>query len=312
MSLNGDMKSAGDEWRAFRIYLIRALALASIEGRALSIENVLHAGAELDIDNDPVSGPRVEVSMMRSRYADSRQLPDRIWTTQFKEAVDEFSKTVPGLQGAMSDALRWGESQSWFISGVESDWVVGSLANEVKKQLGIEGIRLGEFWAKSETLTNLGRARLETVFRTTMGQSISAGRWVQDRSPLVREICPIFRYDSLTDNDTRPHHLAFNGFVAPSDMPIWKTINPLNGFNCRCSREAILASEAARRGWLTATGEPDWTNIRRTWSNAIRAGLLDNTGNLTGREVVLLDADGRKVKDTFPARGFDNAVAVAA
>ena len=83
-------------------------------------------------------------------------------------------------------------------------------------------------------LVQLGSPRrLETIFRTNMAMSYSAGEWQQIEE--TAEEAPYLMYDAVDDNRTREQHRAWNGTVLRWDDPWWQTHRPPNGWNCRCS-----------------------------------------------------------------------------
>jgi SPP1 gp7 family putative phage head morphogenesis protein len=68
---------------------------------------------------------------------------------------------------------------------------------------------------------------------------------------------PFWRYCTMQDQCVRPNHAALEGFVARYDDPVWNRILPPLGFNCRCTVEPLLFSEAEERlgGKINTPGE---------------------------------------------------------
>ncbi|WP_285409626.1 phage minor head protein [Pseudomonas sp. FR229a] len=58
---------------------------------------------------------------------------------------------------------------------------------------------------------------------------------------------------SIIDSKTRPSHRAMHGQVFHHDDPIWQTIYPPNGFNCRCRVIALTAAAVQLRGLTIQT-----------------------------------------------------------
>ncbi|WP_163380437.1 phage minor head protein [Enterobacter hormaechei] len=79
--------------------------------------------------------------------------------------------------------------------------------------------------------------RLETIFRTNIQSAYAAGRYQQQMRNVADR--PYWEYNAVMDNRTRPTHAALNGRVFRWDDPIWQTIYPPNGYNCRCWVRAL-------------------------------------------------------------------------
>lgn len=154
-------------------------------------------------------------------------------------------------------------------------------------------------------LVQLGSARrLETIFRTNMMTSYSAGEWAQIESTAAA--APFLMYDAVDDNRTREQHRAWNGLVLRWDDPFWNSHRPPNGWNCRCS--AIQLSQRDLRG-LDKTGPDKAPPIKkREWVNrrsgevmqipvGIDAGFDYNPGKSRQPHLQQLLADKRKTFD---------------
>lgn len=83
--------------------------------------------------------------------------------------------------------------------------------------------------------------RLETIFRTNIQSAYAAGRWQQQMRNVADR--PYWEYNAVMDNRTRPTHAALNGRVFRWDDPIWQTIYPPNGYNCRCWVRALTEAQ---------------------------------------------------------------------
>ncbi|EKS6643356.1 minor capsid protein [Enterobacter hormaechei] len=83
--------------------------------------------------------------------------------------------------------------------------------------------------------------RLETIFRTNIQSAYAAGRWQQQMRGVAER--PYLEYNAVMDNRTRPLHASLNGRVFRWDDPIWQTIYPPNGYNCRCWVRALTKAQ---------------------------------------------------------------------
>lgn len=89
--------------------------------------------------------------------------------------------------------------------------------------------------------------RLNTIYRTNMQSSMMAGRW--QRFYENRRNRPYLQYIAVMDAATRHSHAELHGKIFHIDDPIWNTIYPPNGFNCRCRVRALTAAQAKQRGF---------------------------------------------------------------
>lgn len=85
--------------------------------------------------------------------------------------------------------------------------------------------------------------RLETIFRTSANLSYSAGSWQANRNPSIQSVLWGFEYVTVGDGRVRSSHAEFNGTRLPKEDPKWGSINPPNGWNCRCSTIPVYKDE---------------------------------------------------------------------
>lgn len=154
-------------------------------------------------------------------------------------------------------------------------------------------------------LVQLGSARrIETIFRTNMMMSYSAGEWAQIEETAKQ--APYLMYDAVDDNRTREQHRAWNGLVLRWDDPFWNSHRPPNGWNCRCS--VIQLSQRDLRG-LGKAGPDDAPPIeQREYINkrtgevmqvpkGIDPGFDYNPGKSRAKELRRQMADKRQAFD---------------
>ena len=75
---------------------------------------------------------------------------------------------------------------------------------------------------------------LETTVRTQIQIAYSAGRWEGNQIPEIQDVLWGFEYITAGDFRVRPEHEMLEGVRQPKEHPIWTSIWPPNGFNCRC------------------------------------------------------------------------------
>lgn len=104
--------------------------------------------------------------------------------------------------------------------------------------------------------------RLETIYRTNLQSAYMAGRYRDFYDN--REARPFWMYVAVMDSRTRPAHAALHGKVFRFDDPIWKSVWPPNGYNCRCRVRALSPRDMERKGlYLSESGE-DLTTFQET------------------------------------------------
>ncbi|MBA1302629.1 phage head morphogenesis protein, partial [Pseudomonas carnis] len=114
---------------------------------------------------------------------------------------------------------------------------------------------------------------------------------------------PYWMYVAILDGKTRPSHRALHGQVFRHDDPIWASIFPPNGFNCRCRVVALTESAVKRRGLRIVSSEGNM------FTETVETGVNKRTGEVRTAEVTGLrttDAAGKSV--TFRTDpGFNHA-----
>lgn len=87
---------------------------------------------------------------------------------------------------------------------------------------------------------------IETIYRTQTQMAYSAGSWNADQDPAIQEILWGYQYVTVGDNRVRPNHAALDGVKLPKEDPQWNTIQPPNGFSCRCTTIAVFKTDSKR------------------------------------------------------------------
>ena len=169
-------------------------------------------------------------------------------------------------------------------------------------------MRKAGWWGKQITVDSQGRARVAqlgsmhrvgTILRTNTQTAYSAGRYKRQKENAASR--PYWRYTATMDASTRASHAELHDKVWPHDSPVWNSIYPPNGFNCRCRVVALTADEV-ERGKFTIIDNSATTPVERQ-----EIGVVDpSTGAVTawrgGAKVSWRDGEGRH---TFtPDRGW--------
>ena len=138
-------------------------------------------------------------------------------------------------QGAIRDAMRGG------LTGQEA---IDKILRAVQSQA------TGD---PSEDWTFTG-SYAETVYRTNIASSYTAGRIEQAKDPVFKREVAAWEVRTYPGPDVRPNHAAMRGKIAATDDPIWETMKPPLGYNCRCSIEFVGHKQALKAGAITSSG----------------------------------------------------------
>ncbi|WP_174991164.1 phage head morphogenesis protein, partial [Pandoraea anapnoica] len=131
--------------------------------------------------------------------------------------------------------------------------------------------------------------RLQTIFRTNMQSSYMAGRYAAQME--MADTHPYWEYVAVLDGRTRPAHRALAGAVYRYDDPIWQTIYPPNGFNCRCRVRTRTAA------YVEQNGVP----VRNSDGHMVEVQIVDRTGQTQPALAYKDPATGKKL---MPDPGF--------
>jgi len=137
--------------------------------------------------------------------------------------------------------------------------------------------------------------RLATIYRTNLQSAYMAGRY--QALDAMRKERPYWEYVAVMDDRTRPTHAAMNGKVFRADDPIWESIFPPNGYNCRCRVRALSEDDVRARGIAVTS------STGRTRNVAVESpdGVIDSR--------LVLDLGGGR--SFSPDVGFDRNPAIS-
>lgn len=132
-------------------------------------------------------------------------------------------------------------------------------------------------------LVQLGSVRrLKTIYQTNMQSAYMAGRY---KRQMEADAFPFLQYVAVMDSKTRPSHSLLHGKIWRKDDPVWDTISPPRGYNCRCRTRALTPGQIEREG-LTVSPPAE------TVSREVDFGVNKITG-----EAFKASQTGVKVKD---------------
>ncbi|MGU3349954.1 phage head morphogenesis protein [Pseudomonas monsensis] len=196
------------------------------------------------------------------------------------------------IRGALETALQEGQTLKQFIADIQP---VLESQGWWGQQVIVDSEGVGE-------LVQLGSPRrLKTIYQTNLQSAYMAGRKAEMEQ--TTETHPYWMYVAILDGKTRPSHRALHGQVFRHDDPIWSTIFPPNGFNCRCRVVALSEAAVKRRGLKVVSSEG------RMFTETVETGIDKRTGEIRTAPVTGIrttDAAGKPI--TFRTDpGFNHA-----
>lgn len=202
---------------------------------------------------------------------------DRAFTVAKAMRLDLLSD----IRAALEAALQEGQTLAQFIANLQP----------VLERQGWWGKQVLVDSEGDAELVQLGSPRrLKTIYQTNLQSAYMAGR--QTAMEESADTHPYWRYVAILDGRNRPGHRALNGKVYRHDDPVWSSIYPPNGFNCRCRVTALSAAALKRRGLAVQ----DSAGKLRT--ETVEIGTDKRTGEIRTAEVTVLrstDAAGKPV-----------------
>jgi SPP1 gp7 family putative phage head morphogenesis protein len=182
------------------------------------------------------------------------QLTNVLPLTIFKEAVKAFSEKIPQL-ATTAAAIRNVYRDRGFAIMKSAELQVTKKVHELLTAA------LGEGKPREEVIEEVvaqneswSRAYASTVYRTNMAHAYSEGQQEQGRTTVAMTVLPCWEYYAVGDSDTRPNHLAAKGLLAAKTDPIWSSLFPPLGFNCRCSAREVDVYELEQKERITPSG----------------------------------------------------------
>lgn len=240
--------------------------------------------------------PEQAVAYLKSKgYAITwnwQEMVDQAHNISFTVAKAMRLDLLSDIRGALETALQSGQTLKQFIAELQP---VLESQGWWGKQVIVDSQGVGE-------MVQLGSPRrLKTIYQTNLQSAYMAGRKASMEE--TTDTHPYWMYVAILDGKTRPSHRALHGQVFRHDDPIWASIFPPNGFNCRCRVVALTESAVKRRGLRIVSSEGSM------FTETVETGVNKRTGEIRTAEVTGLrttDAAGKAV--TFRTDpGFNHA-----
>lgn len=166
------------------------------------------------------------------------------WAEMLDEAHARSFTVAKAMRLDVLRALRKG-----VLDAIEQGKTLRQFETELTPLLQQQG-----WWGKQIVVDNEGQAqevqlgsprRLKTIYQTNLQSAYMAGRM---KAQIEATAFPWLMYVAIMDGRTRPSHAALNGRIWRKDDPVWASIYPPNGFNCRCRTRALTDGQMRREG----------------------------------------------------------------
>jgi SPP1 gp7 family putative phage head morphogenesis protein len=221
------------------------MTLADLTGRATLIEQAMRSmkkqgktpadaehGVPLRLKDDTALG-------FRPDEADHSPV---VPGTDFDDAVEDIVSRVPILQQEMSDgrprylqiADLYENKHAFGLARSFSDKLTQRVQSIIKKSIA-DGTPIKTAQEAIQKAGDFSRSYAELTYRTNLVSAYTAGTFQEMQDPVVQLVFGALEFVAVLDDDTRENHSAAHGLVAAIDDPIWDSLSPPLGYNCRCA-----------------------------------------------------------------------------
>ena len=186
------------------------------------------------------------------RYLESKGL--RI-TWNWGEMLDEaHARAFTVAKAARLDIVQ--DIRRAVIDAANNGKTLKQFSGELTPLLQAKG-----WWGKQVIVDGQGNAevvqlgsprRLKTIYQTNLQSAYMAGRM---QAQMAADAFPYLQYVAVLDGRTRPSHRDLDGKVFRKDDPIWQSIYPPNGYNCRCRTRALTERQMSREGFTVQSSD---------------------------------------------------------
>ncbi len=148
------------------------------------------------------------------------------------------------IQNAITKSLKEGKTEKWFIKEMttvcqKKGWWGKAIDPDTGEILEVyPGTSVPVQWGSPR--------RLSTIYRVNMMTAYSVGGYKFDSEN--QKSRPYWQYWAVKDGRTRPTHAALHGRVWEATDPVWDSIYPPNGFNCRCGVRTLSKKRLDKEG----------------------------------------------------------------
>jgi len=228
----GRQPQEGDALNALARLMQETLILADLHGRKRLLMELDH-------------------SRWRGKFAE--YISPIVPSVPFEEALEDLLQREPRLARSAEEVSRLYSTGKVFAMAHSSSMILtqriqASLRAIMESGEGLDKSENEILRIATEESHDFARSYAATVYRTTVSTAYAQGRFEQAKDPDVAEAIPAFRFVALLDDRVRDNHAAADGLIAATDDPIWLTMRPPLGFQCRCGLEFVSVFDLERLG----------------------------------------------------------------
>jgi SPP1 gp7 family putative phage head morphogenesis protein len=178
-------------------------------------------------------------------------MADPVFAVDPLEAIDFLRRKLDVPTRVWTDVWQEAHDMAFMVAGAQTDALLADFHMAVVKAIE-DGQTLEQFReAFDRIVAEHGWSyhgsrgwRSRVIFQTNLRTATAAGRWEQISR--VKDRRPWLRYVAVMDERTRPLHAAWHNTVLSCDHPWWDTHLPPNGWNCRCTVQALSDRDLKR------------------------------------------------------------------
>lgn len=193
------------------------------------------------------------------KYFESKGLkPSWDWHEVYEDA---HAKAFTVAKMVQADLLN--DTHKMLTTAIKEGWGEGKFkknAGELFKKKGWTGHIFAVDTQGVAKKIELGTPRrIKKIFQCNMHSAYAVGRYKEQMENA--DVAPYLQYVAILDNRTRPEHSAMHGKVFRYDDPIWNTMYPPNGWNCRCMVTQLTAGMAKRKNLKIETSDDNLREV---------------------------------------------------
>lgn len=174
--------------------------------------------------------------------------------TKFNEAVDAFRRKDPITDDEIDTLTEVERERAFWVAGVaEADMVqqvYDAIDSAIENGTTLEDFKAACGQGLEDAWGDEKAYRVDTIFRTNLGDAYSAGRYESMTAPEILEARPYWTYRVIEDQSTSDvcQELDDEHIVLPADDPFFARRHPPLHHSCRTEIAPLTPEEAEAEG----------------------------------------------------------------